>query len=193
MWTDEFIWASENFETFLESTKEFIKNTQNPVDYGPVQFATNWNMRASLWNLSYEPSTGSVRVISSLGTIVELFSVLDAYRFDLTIDQSGRPLVVFEQQEASYVWWYDPLIPGFTVTSLGANTRNPFCCLDLKDYESLSGADVLITYSIGRNQYYRAGSERYTVERQVPGIDLRGIGVVKAGVGKNLRYTIVTR
>lgn len=193
MWSEPFEWSAENFSTDLYATKEFIKNTEAPTDYGPLVFATNFNMQATRWTLHYNDTTGLVRAIAESGSIVNLFTALDAYRFDLTIDQGGRPFVCYEKQDGGYFFWYDPLIPGYTITFIGDGVRNPFAFLDMKDYESLARADVVLTYSIGREQFYRVGSERYTVERQVPGIDLRGIGVVKAGVGKNLRYTIVTR
>ena len=84
----------------------------------------------------------------------------------LAFDQNMRPVVSFMAGGLPYFYWWNPLIPGNTVTSLPTTIINPCVTMDDKRArESLLGLnDVVMAYINGTNLCYRLERDRYNTE-----------------------------
>lgn len=84
---------------------------------------------------------------------------------DITFDQLGNTLVVYELGGSIFLWWYDPLIASVTTTNFGAGLEPSISLIVPK---AVSTSEIVLSYRAGTEVRYRLGSERYTIERTTP-------------------------
>lgn len=93
-----------------------------------------------------------------------LFSASAVKEAALAFDQNMRPFVVYVENTTTKMWWYDPTIPGQTITTLGTGFRSPRCTTDEKRAWHLADSDIQLWYVRGSNLCVRYQRERFTVE-----------------------------
>ena len=84
---------------------------------------------------------------------------------DFSFDQSMTPFIVWVEDGQTRIYWFDPNIPGTTVTNFGNTWVSPRCCMDDKRPLQIGNSDVILTYIRNNNLYYRQQRDRYSIER----------------------------
>lgn len=85
----------------------------------------------------------------------------------LTFDQNMHPFVAFIDQNGAAFFWWDPTIPGNTITRMVAGVSFPCCSMDDKrNVATLVGwNDIILAYVRSQNLYYVQQRDRYATER----------------------------
>lgn len=106
---------------------------------------------------------------------------------DLAFTQNGDPVVVAQRSDNLWIYWYDPIIPGFIFQDFGLG-RNPRVTID--DPVDTTNSDVEVFYisSSANAIVYRTQRERYAIENVTPitGISFKYIEEVYRGRGLRL-------
>jgi hypothetical protein len=99
-----------------------------------------------------------------------------------TFDQNMAPQVAFVQGGIARYWWFDTLEGEYVITDLAEGTLTPKMKLD--DRRELQGAtnDVILSYVLNDNLYFRAQRDRYETEY-----------LLKEAVGGTIRHCGMTR
>lgn len=108
----------------------------------------------------------------------------DITEVSLTFDQQMRPFIAYVANGAAKYRWFDPLIPGFTTTTMVAGVTNPRCCLDDKRPLGLPNSDIILAYMRADSLRMRMQRDRYAIEytlTSVPGFELVQIGMNRGG------------
>lgn len=102
------------------------------------------------------PNTVDTFIFSSPGIIWMRF----------TFDQNMHPFVSFYDGALSRYFWWDPTIPGNTITPLPAGPTYPSCMLDdTRAIETRVGtSDIILGYVNNNNLCYRQQRDRYGIE-----------------------------
>ena len=122
-----------------------------------------------IWTLEVRDanlSTSSVW-LSSPNTSPFLFVSLGKIsRARLTFDQNMKPAVTLTTNLGSYLYWWDPTIPGQVFLTITPGSLYPCCILDDPRPISvnLGGTDVLVFYIRTNTLYMLRQRDRYTVE-----------------------------
>lgn len=84
----------------------------------------------------------------------------------LAFDQNMHPVICVVYQSGPAFYWYDPTIPGNTLTALPNTAITPCCTMDDKrPLETRLGTnDVIIGYLKSNNLYYVQQRDRYGTE-----------------------------
>lgn len=95
-----------------------------------------------------------------------LFSYPNITWARLAFDQNMKPVISMLAGGQACFYWWDPTIPGTTITNLPAGTLSPAVTLDDKNpLANLAGTnDVVIAYTRTNNLYFRLQRDRYNVE-----------------------------
>jgi hypothetical protein len=119
------------------------------------------------WTLRYFPTSGNFSISSPNTPATVILTVPDVTEMSFSFDQNGNPFITYVQDGEAKFWWFDPSIPGTTISLLPANTLTPRCCHDDKRELGASAnfSDILLCYVNGGALKYRQERERYTVER----------------------------
>lgn len=90
----------------------------------------------------------------------------------LSFDLAMVPVVSFEDDTGSWLWWYDSVAEDHVFTKIDG--RSPFVAMDDRRIEQTGIADVILTYLRVDKVYQRIQRDRYTIEyaEQPPGITL---------------------
>lgn len=84
----------------------------------------------------------------------------------LAFDQNMHPVISYVDITGPAFYWFDPLLPGNTFTSLPPDATTP--CVTMDDKRELQtrqgNNDVVMTYVRLGNLYYRIQRERYNIE-----------------------------
>jgi len=90
-----------------------------------------------------------------------------ASEIDLAFEQLARAVVCLEISGHLWLYWFDPLIPAFTLTDFGVG-RNPRCLLD--NPPDTTDSDVLVFYisDVADGLVYRQQRDRYGTEYSTP-------------------------
>lgn len=87
----------------------------------------------------------------------------------MAFDQNGLPyLAVVDVTGAAFLRWYDPLVPGMTVTQLAAGVVNPRITLDDARPFNVANSDVILAYVRDGLLRYRRQRDRFDVEFTPP-------------------------
>lgn len=122
----------------------------------------NWSGYVSNVGLT----TSSVHLSSNNTPDTIIFSSPGIIWMRFTFDQNMHPFVAFYTGTiASYFWW-DPTIPGNTITNLPTGPTYPACILDdPRNLQTLLGNnDIILAYINSNNLCYRQQRDRYGVE-----------------------------
>lgn len=133
-------------------------------------------LNVKLWHCILEidkaTNTGSVYIEAPGVAKTFLFSGVDITEVALAFDQNMNPFVAYQQGSAARFFWYDPLIPGMTHTTLPAGCRDLRCTMDEKRLFDIANSDIVLSYIQSGNLCVRYQRDRYLVET-----------VLKAGAG----------
>ncbi|QEG09764.1 tail fiber [Stenotrophomonas phage Ponderosa] len=90
----------------------------------------------------------------------------------MAFDLAMMPVVSFEDEQGSWIWWYDSIAEAYSTTKVDG--RSPFVAMDDRRVEQTALADVILTYLRGDKVYQRIQRDRYTIEytEQPPGVVL---------------------
>ena len=125
-------------------------------------------LRYQTWTarLSYKAGRRANGIFLSAPNTEEflLYSASKITEFSFTFDQNMNPFLAFMQDGVAKFRWWDPTIPGYTVTSLPAGSHGPKCALDDKRKLETGTSDILLCYCRDGNLYYREQRDRYGVE-----------------------------
>jgi len=98
------------------------------------------------------------------GPWTTLFSGAGITEISGSFDVNMAPAVAYTQAEETKLWWYNPLIPGYTVTTF-VGTASPRLALDDKRTSQSGNADIIFAYLRAGGLYYRQWRDRYATER----------------------------
>ena len=110
-----------------------------------------------------------------------------------SFDQSLRPLIAWtDVNGASWYYWYDSTIPGFTTSSLPAGTIRPWARLDDARIQENFGNDGVVFYiTAGGQLHYRQQRDRFGIEYNlgnIPPVHPTFGPAIMTGVGLNKNY-----
>lgn len=95
----------------------------------------------------------------------------------IAFDNNMNPFVVFkEENDASFIYWFDPVDNTQKFTALPAGVNTPRCCIDDHRRSQSAVSDVVLAYVRAGNLYVRYQRDRYQTER-----------LLQAGVGTNAK------
>jgi hypothetical protein len=117
----------------------------------------------------------------------ELLTFTTPYEIGFTFDQNMRPLVAIATRSKHLsLYWYDPVVGAYTVTSLGTG-RCPRMTMDDKRPFANQYSDAILGYIHGKNLMYRQQRDRFLIEYPVLA-DVPGHARLKQlGMCSNLR------
>lgn len=109
------------------------------------------------------------------------------YEVALAFDQNMRPLVAIATRSKDlYLYWYDPVISGYTTMSLGKG-RTPRLSLDDKRPSASQYSDVILGYIKNKDVVYRQQRDRFLQEYHVLSNIPGHAKLAALGMGINLR------
>lgn len=111
-----------------------------------------------------------------------LFTGPDITEIALSFDQNMNPFVAYTQGSAAKIYWYDPLVPGMTHTTLPAGCRTLRCTMDERRSAFVADSDILLCYIRAGNFCIRYQRERYLTEH-----------ILRSGVGANCQLVSMAR
>lgn len=122
----------------------------------------NWKLVVQNPNLS----NSSIEVSPVGGSVAFTLSVPYITWGRLSFDQNMSLVIAYVANNQSYLYWYDPTIPGYTSTLLPSYVSNPCVSMDDKRYVSilLGYSDVILAYIKNTDLVVRQQRDRYTVE-----------------------------
>lgn len=114
-----------------------------------------------------------------------LFAAANVKEASLSFDQNMRPFVVYLENTTTKMWWYDPTIPGQTITTLGTDLRTPRCTMDERREWHTAISDIVLGYVRAGNLCVRYQRERYQTEHVLkpvgPTAELVCVGINAGG------------
>lgn len=126
------------------------------------------NKYSEVWGCEYVAGDFMLQHESDTPTLE--FSDADVVHVDVTFDQVGGPLYLYQKNDGDvYLRWFDPEIPAITITNLGPGLE-PSITIDT--VYRVSTSDIIVSYRVGNQVRYRLGSDRYTIEYVVPALSV---------------------
>ena len=118
------------------------------------------------WTLRYFPATDEFVIEAPNTPATVVHTAPDVSELSLAFDQNGNPFIAYVEDGDAKFFWFDPTIPGDTVTNLPANSLTPRCCTDDKREASAAAnrSDIILCYVNGGDLLFRQERDRYTVE-----------------------------
>ena len=157
--------SSTNVWGTIPAPDGLVLDDLTDYEYGGIALndATQ-GLLARVWVLTYRESAV---LISTEGLPDEvLFERAGVTAVSLAFDQNMRPIVAFEAEDKSWLWWWDSLTNERRTDSFGP-VRCPRVTLDDKrpSATEFGTSDVIFAYIKGDKLCYRQQRDRYTVER----------------------------
>lgn len=110
----------------------------------------------------------------------------DVLSIDFTFDQNMNPVVTWELEESSFIYWFDPVVQDY-VTSEFFGIRNPRLTLDDKRTEFVDTSDVIFAYLRDDVLAYRQQRDRFLIERGLSSGIPENLVLEKIGMQTNHR------
>lgn len=110
----------------------------------------------------------------------------DVLSIDFTFDQNMNPVVTWELEESSFLYWFDPVVQDY-VTSEFFGIRNPRLTLDDKRTEFVDTSDVIFAYLKDDVLAYRQQRDRFLIERGLSSGIPENLVLEKIGMQTNHR------
>lgn len=125
-------------------------------------------MQYQVWTATLEPipftNNQAVYIEAPNTPKTLLFQQNNISQISLAFDQNMHPFIAFVQNGQARFWWFDPLIPGQTFTTMAVDVTSPMCTLDDKRRLHVSTSDIILAYVRSGNLYFRMQRDRYTIE-----------------------------
>ena len=168
----------------LEYPKDQPKTLLASEDVGPVALSdSSEGLNSYLWNLEY--SSPNFLINRDGQTQTTLFSDSPVSEISLTFDQTANPFVAYEKSGGVYIYWFDPLIPGFTADNIASGVE-PRCYLDVREGPTI--ATIIVAYRVGSECRYRLSSDRYMIEYTVPNFPISKLTGMAMGVNNRVIF-----
>lgn len=121
-----------------------------------------------------------------------LITVPGITQCSLAFDQNMNPAVAYAAGNQAYLYWYSTALEAMTTTTLDADVRSPFLCMDDKraPATTLNLNDVLLFYIRSNRLCYRQQRDSYTIERTLAWFDGNLLSIHKAGMNAGLRMQV---
>jgi hypothetical protein len=118
------------------------------------------------WTLRYYGETGDFTLSAPNTAETIVLNAANVTEISLAFDQNGNPFIAFVEDDVAKFFWFDPVIPGDTVTNLPANSLTPRCCTDdkLETAAAANRSDVILCYVNSGALKMRKERDRYTIE-----------------------------
>ena len=104
----------------------------------------------------------------------------------LAFDQNARHLLTYLLGNEVWLYWYDPVIQGYTHTLFETGADSPRVTLDDKRELQRDSSEVILAYVKNGNLYYRGQRDRY----QIPYLLQSGVAGRLMRVGLNSHYRL---
>lgn len=108
----------------------------------------------------------------------------------LAFDQNMRASIAYVRLGISYIYWYNPLVPGMVHTELPVGARIPQWSLDDKRRFNVAASDICLVYNRNNKLYLCYQRERYAAEYYLMDtqyeaihIGMNNVGAVQIGLG----------
>lgn len=137
--------------------------------------------------------SGDAVISSATQSPLVLFNLPAFTEISLAFDQNMKPFVAYVSQGNPGFWWFDATLPGTRFTALPVGSTTPRCTLDDKRPQEIAGglSDIILTYILSGNLYFRAQRDRYTVEYLLyPALNTKVVNPQINKVCMNLQYRL---
>lgn len=156
--------APMNTDNFISQTTDVKLGGIAISDGSQGLQVQNWFLNVTNVGLS----TSAVTLTDSSGNLTNLFSAPGITWARLAFDQNMRPVVNFLGSLGSGYYWFDPTIPGITITYFAPATNIGKVCCSMDDNRAIEVnaglSDVIMAYVANNNLCYRQQRDRYTIE-----------------------------
>lgn len=148
------------------------------------------------WTCTVDSTVAGNVYISAPNTPATLIlTVPGITQVSLTFDQNMHPFLAYTQNGVAKFYWFDPTIPGFTITTLEAGATTPRASLDDKRAFAINGGgtDILLFYVVGNNLLMRQQRDRYgIIYVMATNLNLTHLGntVFQVGMNTVMRFQV---
>jgi hypothetical protein len=158
------------------------------VDYeygGKALQDSSKGLRYQVWKAEYIEDQIVLSAPEVAATAI--ITVPNITEFGFTFDQNMNPFIAYELANgtAKY-YWFDATIPGFTTTTLPADSFSPRCCLDDNRALEIPISDIVLAYVRAGTLYMRIQRERYNTEHELSD-QVGGSRLLQMGLNEQLR------
>lgn len=101
---------------------------------------------------------------SHKGDVYDVLTVPDLTSLSFTLDQNLRPLLVYEQNKKTYMYWYNSALGKMEVKLWGEGYLTPQVALDDLRVENSSQIDIIFAYIRDGNLCIRYQRDRFSTE-----------------------------
>jgi hypothetical protein len=145
------------------------RDTLNLLDYerGPVALNDPTSgLDYQNWTIRWIPSTGDFTYEAPNTPRTAVHNASNVTELSGSFDQNGNPFITYVESDVAKFWWYDPTIPGDTVSLLPANSLTPRCTHDDKRRIAAEGnlSDIILCYVNAGDLFFRQERDRYEVQ-----------------------------
>lgn len=157
---------------------------------------TSQGMQYQTWTATIDSIASGNLYVSAPNTPPTLqLTVPGITQVSLTFDQNMHPFFAYTQNGVAKFYWYDPTIPGFTITTLEAGAITPRASLDDKRAFAINGGgtDILLFYVVGNTLLMRMQRDRYgIIYTMATNLQTRFLGnsVVQVGMNAVNRFQV---
>lgn len=159
----------DNSLSSLPIVAPYLEKQNDPraplVDYemgGVAVGDTSQGLLVKVWVAYVE---GNNVMLKADGVVpVILFAAANVTELSLAFDQNMQPAIAYMQGGASFLWWFDATIPGYTAIPFGVEVQFPKITLDDKRPEATPSSDIILAYIKNGNLYFRAQRDRFLDE-----------------------------
>lgn len=156
---------------YPESADAYITATTD-IKLGGIALSDgSQGLQVQAWTLAVSnvgQSNSAVSVTDSHGNTTQVFSAPGITWARLAFDQNMHPVINFLGSLGSGYYWFDPTIPGVTITYFAPATNITKVCCSMDDNRSiqvnLGTTDVIMAYVANGNLCYRQQRDRYLTE-----------------------------
>lgn len=155
-------------------------------EYGGVALQDpSQGLRYQVWKCEYIEE--QVVLSAPEVTAAPLITVPNIVELSFTFDQNMNPFVAYELANGdAKFYWFDSTIPGFTTTTLPADSASPRCALDDNRALEIPISDILLAYVRAGSLYFRMQRERFLTEHELSD-SIGGSRLLQIGLNEQLR------
>lgn len=119
-------------------------------------------LQVQLWTATVE---GSEVILSAplISTPIVLLALPDVREISLAFDQNMNPVLAFVQYGTARLYWFDTLVNDYTITDY-STAVSPKITLDDRRELQTANSDIIFSYVLNGNLYFRLQRERYLSE-----------------------------